>query len=259
MRGPMFLCRLAPFLVLVLTTSAVELHNLKVVDDDTPVSVFIGFRGGPSSSLAASKLAASYSIQSNAALKRVNAGKATLTPSQIEQLTKDGENDILYIENDPPRYLHAVTPAEVIPWGIKAVQATSNTVPPPPPNANKVASCSDPNSFKIAVVDTGLDVHHPDIPCFNVGSNDTNCIGKSFGNGTGAWDDPRLTPHPLLSHGKFAAVSVLVPFIVEMVFLVALDAKDPLNYFLFTTCVSLSGTQVTGMLENCVPLLSVPS
>ena len=42
--------------------------------------------------------------------------------------------------------------------------------------------CSDPDSFKVAIIDSGLEVNHPDVPCGIIDdvNKNTNCIGKLF-------------------------------------------------------------------------------
>lgn len=75
---------------------------------------------------------------------------------------------------------------EVIPYGITMVQGKSKSIPPPE-NLVQAGNCSDPNSFRVALVDSGIDVLHPDGPCF--GDNGTRCIGATFGSATQPWSD----------------------------------------------------------------------
>ena len=49
--------------------------------------------------------------------------------------------------------------------------------------------------------------HHPDVPCFNVGQSDSNCIGAEFGveANDGEWWNPINKPHGTHVFGTIGA------------------------------------------------------
>jgi subtilisin family serine protease len=97
----------------------------------------------------------------------------------------ENDPDILYVEADS-----LVRPlGEVVPYGIDIINARG-LYPPAASSSTTGSPCSDPSSFKIGIVDSGLDVNHPDIPCFNTDDPSiASCIGTSFGLASG-WSSP---------------------------------------------------------------------
>jgi serine protease len=86
--------------------------------------------------------------------------------------------------------------AEGTPIGIGLSQGgNSDIIPATPPSSSSSSSssgaCNDPNSFKVAIVDSGLQADHPDVPCRDVNDVDTNCMGASFGIGDLPWYAPQ--------------------------------------------------------------------
>jgi serine protease len=71
-----------------------------------------------------------------------------------------------------------VDAVDYVPYGISSTQGTSRSIPAA--GLGNPADCSDPNVFKVSIIDSGLDAAHPDGPCSNVGSASANCVGKSF-------------------------------------------------------------------------------
>ena len=167
-------------LPLWLAAAKVEVRNLRFLDDATPTPVLIGYKSSSSKLKLSTRL--QDRIQHSPCLSRVNAAKAQLNKTEVEELAAL-DDDILYIEEDS-----LVFPlAEIIPYGIGAVQATAAD----PPESNRVSACNNPNSFKVGIVDSGKDIRHPDNPCFRVNETDSNCIGNSFGLGlTDEWSKP---------------------------------------------------------------------
>jgi serine protease len=185
---------------------------LRFLEDDAPHPVLIGYKkrqqqqqgsgGGTVGALSTAsaseggteeeEAAAPQSwndprLSGNKALDRVSAKKGTLTRSEIQALL-DSDPDILYVEED--RIVYALV--EVSPYGVSTIRADNTQYPPPVASTGSGAPCSDPNSFKIGIVDSGLDVNHPDLPCFNVDdSSSTNCVGQTFGVSLdGEWFQP---------------------------------------------------------------------
>jgi serine protease len=77
---------------------------------------------------------------------------------------------------------------DFVPYGIPQAQADSAGLPTVP---SASGSCNDPNSFKVAVIDSGLEVAHPDVPCRPIDESDTNCKGVSIGVNGEPWYAPQ--------------------------------------------------------------------
>lgn len=77
--------------------------------------------------------------------------------------------------------------SESVPYGISMTKGDSSLIP----TAQRSSSaCSDPNSFKVAIIDSGVQVGHPDIPCLPIDDPNTNCKGTSIGT-VDLWYDPK--------------------------------------------------------------------
>lgn len=143
-------------------------------DDHGTVRVMIRFNGERGK-----ELIRQDSIKQGADLTSISTLAVTVDLNHLLQLADD--DDILEIMED------AVVRAasETIPYGVELAQFK-------PPGASFMASssssCSDPNSFKIAVVDSGANINHPDMPCQNMGSSSATCMGQSFSGDS--WDNP---------------------------------------------------------------------
>jgi hypothetical protein len=74
-----------------------------------------------------------------------------------------------------------IAAVDYVPYGISSTQGTKSI---PVAGLGSPADCGDPNVFKVAIINSGLDAAHPDCPCSNVGSTSANCVGKSFVNGS---------------------------------------------------------------------------
>jgi serine protease len=81
-----------------------------------------------------------------------------------------------------------VIPSETVPYGIPQAQGNSAGLPPAPSTSG---ACNDPNSFKVAIIDSGLEVAHPDVPCRSINDVDTNCKGISIGVNGEPWYAPK--------------------------------------------------------------------
>ena len=91
--------------------------------------------------------------------------------------------NIAYVEEDG-----LVEPdGESVPPAITKSLGDISSVFPAVPSA---ASCNDPNSFKVAIFDSGVEVGHPDIPCRAIDDADTNYKGISFVEGQ-PWNSPK--------------------------------------------------------------------
>jgi len=103
-----------------------------------------------------------------------------VTADSLDDLKElESDEDVLYVEPDPIRYLYESTPHrdlqgdEEVPYGI-----------------NMVKALSVPDEFvsnrKVCIIDTGYDITHPDLPTENVGGDDNR--GNEWdkdGNGHG--------------------------------------------------------------------------
>lgn len=104
--------------------------------------------------------------------KESNMVAMTVSPHELRDLQALAA--VSGIEEDTKMYLYQ-SESEILPYGIVAVQGTSNVIPRP---TSETSDCSSPDSFKVCVVDSGLLVAHKDIP-YNRG--DPSIMGKVFG------------------------------------------------------------------------------
>jgi serine protease len=88
-----------------------------------------------------------------------------------------------YVEEDGVVFM-----ADFLPYGIAQAQGNSARLPSAPSTSG---ACSDPNSFKVAVIDSGLEVAHPEVPCRPIDESDTNCKGVSIGVNGEPWYAPQ--------------------------------------------------------------------
>jgi serine protease len=83
-----------------------------------------------------------------------------------------------YVEEDGVAFMTQDGLYESVPYGIPQAQGDSAGLPPAPSTSG---ACNDPDSFKVAVIDSGLEVAHQDVPCRPIDESDTNCKGVSIG------------------------------------------------------------------------------
>jgi hypothetical protein len=106
--------------------------------------------------------------------KEVNSIAVTLPKARLVELIEDLEH-IEFIEPDQP-----VSPNQLIdqvtPYGIKLSQGGGSF---PYNSPSSPSSCRQQQSFKVAIIDAGYDIGHPDLPCST--ENAANCLGSSFG------------------------------------------------------------------------------
>ena len=163
-------------------------------DDDGHVNVIIGLKKdqkeGALDELRRSISSESQDEEKGHGLKRVRATSAKLTKKEIKKLLKRG--DIEYIEEDYPVFIDS---SEIVPYGVRLSQGDD------PGTADyqfyttlTTGACNDPSSPKVAIIDSGADTTHTDLPCRDILDEDTNCIGKEFGVEGETWNNP-LNPH----------------------------------------------------------------
>lgn len=151
-------------LALVVLTDAARIlvDPFLLENNETSLDVLVGYHGNLSTKL----------VFGGTAFRRVKAVHTSLTVSQIEELRNDP--DVSYVEiNEQVQMLGEITPFGW--WHIE----------PLPVQTLEPANCSDPNSLKVAIIDSGVDSSHIDLSCalYN------NCIGKTFGSNE-AWNAP---------------------------------------------------------------------
>lgn len=127
--------------------------------------------------------------------------------TSVEQLEAlENDPDVDYIEEDS--YVRLLS-SEVVPAGIAAIQAPllfgTNSSP-----SGAAADCSDPNVFKVGIVDSGSDSSHPDSPCYDADSGGTSvssgCVGTTFGlDSSMTWNEP-ADSHGTMVTGIIGAV-----------------------------------------------------
>jgi thermitase len=74
-------------------------------------------------------------------------------------------------------------------YSIPLTQANSPNIP----STTTFGSCSSRSSFKVAIIDSGVQIGHEDLPCKD-GKEGNNCVGKSFGT-TDDWEAPEEQWH----------------------------------------------------------------
>lgn len=129
-------------------------------------------------------------------LQKLGALSAAVHNSTLTDL--DADPNIEYWEHDQYLRPMTITDPKVFMWNMQLIQAndpseanssgyvystasTESAMPPAPYPLTMSSPCSDPNTFKIGIVDSGTDVRHPDLPCWNFSDPSTNCIGEPFG------------------------------------------------------------------------------
>ena len=98
----------------------------------------------------------------------VNSIAVTLPKWKLIELIEDLDH-IDFIEQDQEVMPNQIQ-SQVTPYGIPMTQGGTTY-----PN-NRPSSCQRPGSFKVAIVDAGFDVGHPDLTCSTVGAS--NCLGR---------------------------------------------------------------------------------
>jgi hypothetical protein len=74
-------------------------------------------------------------------------------------------------------------------YGVDFTQSDSTAIP----SSDTPGDCSDPSAFRVAIIDSGYMVNHPDSPCVTDANGKTNCIGTSLV--ADPWDAPIVGYH----------------------------------------------------------------
>lgn len=136
-------------------------------------------------------------------MKKVHAVATKVTRSQLEDLQNDP--DIEYVEEDAMLYPDQVSTVQADDpalYGLRQVQGGNFSQIDI--KISSSAACSNPDTIRIGVVDSGLSVSHEAFAatCGDITNQfTTRCIGASFGT-TDPWNDP------IASHGTHVAGTI---------------------------------------------------
>jgi len=112
--------------------------------------------------------------------------------------------EVQFVEVDITVYMQGYVSGtrEWLDYGIEETQGTSSLVP----SNTTAGDCSDPSTFKVALIDSGFEADHPDSPCVSDGSGGyVNCVGASFGV-SDPWQSPAANWHGTHDFGIIAAI-----------------------------------------------------
>jgi Peptidase inhibitor I9 len=124
---------------------------------------------------------------------RISAMAITVTKKELKELELD--DDIDYIEPDRPMKMMG----NLVPYGIRVTQGANAQIARPA-NPAKAGNCSNPNALRVAIIDSGIDGNHVDLPCRR--NKGVGCTGKSFGISE-AWNNDRF------SHGTDSCTRIV--------------------------------------------------
>lgn len=161
-------------------------------NNDEPIHVLIGYNSDVKPDPGAIP---GHSVKNGPGLQKVNAAGSVVTKDELDAILADP--NVAYVEEDSMVYPTS-TYGETLPYGIVLTQGDdpgTSTASTRLSGSSYSNSCNDESSFKIALIDSGLDWDHPDVPCISLNASDTNCIGQSFSLSEGdIWYDP-TEPH----------------------------------------------------------------
>jgi serine protease len=92
-------------------------------------------------------------------------------------------------------------------YGVDFTQSDSTAIP----SSTTMGDCSNPSTFKVAIIDSGYMVNHPDSPCLTDQNGKTNCIGKSFVFNT-PWNAPVSNWHGTHVMGIIGSLGASGPY-----------------------------------------------
>jgi len=157
------------------------LRRLSLLAENDEVRVIVGYKNNNGKASLEANLS---QIRTNFRSIRAEAG--TLHLRRVRELLADPNID--YVEPDDEV---RGTAAEAVPYGIIVTENGPNSLQARSATSARSSSlstgaCSRSSSLKVAVLDSGVDSSHPDLPCSKY-----NCIGRDFTNGRGGgWNNP---------------------------------------------------------------------
>lgn len=136
-------------------------------------------------------------VSQNSGLKRVGALQAKVSEDELDSLA--GDPNIDYVEENKKVYLLSGNTGgvgEMESYGLTSIRGGKSQLDESfrrhgsigvVEGATSLNPCDEGSgAVRVALVDSGVDASHPDLSCVE----NVNCIGKSFGRGTPAWNLP---------------------------------------------------------------------
>lgn len=142
------------------------------LQEEDQVDVFVGYKDNKKGRAHVQKYSA---VSQNDDFDEVGAVAVKLSKQQLKELEKDPEID--YIERNDMLY-------PMVQHTTYGIELTNSQWEYPMPRQASAGSCKNKESFKIAIIDSGVNAGHKGLPCS--GTRDHGCIGKSFG-GAAPW------------------------------------------------------------------------
>ena len=202
-------------------------HNgsVEAEQEDELLHVFVGYK----SQVGRKSLQAMINVTHKHDFAEVHAMALVIPRSKLNDLAVDPE--IMYVETDDilqPDYLIG-THGEVTPYGIVLSQnfdqavtldfETSSTASKSSirrkqqtrnqsnlQSSTSPIGCNNKKSFRVAIIDSGYSVGHPDLACQS--RNDPHCVGAEFGltNNSWKWYNPIQNIHGTHVAGTIGAI-----------------------------------------------------
>jgi subtilisin family serine protease len=178
-------------------------RKLADLEDDDTVSVFVGYRSKVGREQVSNL--SSHDIPSQHDFDEVGAVAVRLPKAKLKKLAKSSE--INYIEGNSRVYpLQAFS--DQVPYGITMSQAS-----PLEDDAFRIRrnppSCSSSSVLKVAIIDSGVAVAHPDLACYPKNESSMNCVGRTFGlsSSDDDWYNAQLAFHGTHVAGTIGALA----------------------------------------------------
>jgi len=151
-------------------------HHRRLLNDDDEVRVIVGYKND-----AGKRAVESRMKRRSVDLPSIKAEAISVSVSELLQLADDP--NVRYVDVDYD--IRGAT--EATPYGVVKTQNGLDTRQASAPSGSSSGACGRSSSLKVAVIDSGADVGHPDLPCIR--SN--NCMGRDFTGGRGgSWNNP---------------------------------------------------------------------
>jgi serine protease len=109
----------------------------------------------------------------------VNAVAVRLPKAKLKKLARSSE--IEYIEGNNRVFPLGAFGSDQVPYGITLTQNDPRSGLDSFRIRNNPPRCSSSAVFRVAIVDSGVAVSHPDLACSPKNENARNCVGRSFG------------------------------------------------------------------------------
>lgn len=171
-------------------------HGRRLSGEDE-VPVIIGYRNQ-----VGRRSVESHMKRKKADFDEIGAMAVSATVEELLAMTND--TNVAYIEPDSAVY----ATAQVSGYGIAATENDSGSAVAQAAQSYSSASCSSSSSLKIAIIDSGADIKHPDLPC----QSGADCIGRDYAP-DGSWSNPPT------KHGKYSTTGEGLPKLPFSLFL----------------------------------------